>query len=478
MTLPREQGGKEKRSRRIHPRWGSLLTFVLATMALLPAAALGGQVVSEEQNVQVAARIARLLPAVVGILTDVSAEVTVRCGKNETYTVKPAPDRGNATGFIIHPDGWIATNGHVVKSIHEDDEARIRDFLDTAAKAACGPGLAKLPAQRRKARLAAIVRDPANRKGVKLTKRLEVYLPTVLPPGVSHQTSLPAVVKAYSPPIDPHLLPKDGSPPKPPMLDAAIIKIEATDLPVVPLARNAEGVFEGQPLVIAGYPGAVLWHDALSRKSQAAATVTFGRMSGFKLDVNDRTVMQTDAAITWGNSGGPAFDLDGDVIGVATFISTSLEGDQAIQGFNFLIPVDTIQAMARQIGLTPKADSPFMTEWNRALNSAVAGHLREALEHVDAADKIVPGLIDVWRARERIRKRLEEESQSQEERVAIREREDDQCRGRRSRERGRPHDGGRDGDAGGDQLHATHGRGPICPPIVGEGLDQVGSPRW
>ncbi len=132
-----------------------------------------------------------------------------------------------------------------------------------------------------------------------------------------------------------------------------------------------------------------------------------------KLDINDRTVLQTDAPITGGNSGGPAFDLNGNVIGIATFISTSLETNQAIQGFNFLIPVDTIQAMARQIGLTPKADSLFMTEWNQALNDAVAGHLREALEHVDAAHKIVPRLIDVWRTRERIRKRMEEETQSQ-----------------------------------------------------------------
>ena len=383
-------------------------------MVLSPAAALGGGVASEEQNVQVAVRIGRVLPAVVGILTDVSAEVTIRCGKDETSTVKPAPHRENATGFIIHPDGWIATNGHVVKPVLEDDEAHIRDFLDAAAKAACGPGLAKLPAQRREARLAAIVHDPENRKGVKLTKRLEVYLPKVLPPGVSHHPALPAVVKAYSPPIDPRLLPKDGSPPKPPMLDAAIIKIDATNLPVVHLARNGEQLFEGQPLVVIGYPGVVVWHDFLSPRSRAEATVTFGRISSFKLDVNDRTIVQTDAPITWGNSGGPVFDLDGDVIGVATFISTSLEGDQAIQGFNFLIPVDTIQAMARQIGLTPKADSLFTTEWNQALNDAVAWHLREALEHVDAADKIVPGLIVVWRTRERIRKRLEEEPQGQE----------------------------------------------------------------
>jgi len=61
-------------------------------------------------------------------------------------------------------------------------------------------------------------------------------------------------------------------------------------------------------------------------------------------------VIQTDAAITWGNSGGPAFSFRGEVIGVATFISTTLEGDQAIQGFNFLIPVDSVNEFSAQVG--------------------------------------------------------------------------------------------------------------------------------
>ena len=411
MNSPHQQ---ERKAKIRSYAWARcLFASALAATAFLPAAAFSGQILSEEQNVQVGARIGRVLPAVVGILTEVSAEVTIRCGKNETYTVMPAPERENASGFIIHPDGWIATNGHVVKPVYEDDVAYVLNFLKAAAKEACGPSLAKLPAQQRKALLEAIVHDPENRRGVKLTKRLDVYLPKVLSPGMSHQAPLPAVVKAYSPPIDPRRVPKDGSPPNPPMLDAAIIKVEATDLPVVPLAPNVEQLFLGQRLVIIGYPGMVLWDDFLSRRSRAEASVTFGRLSSFKLDINDRTLLQTDAPITWGNSGGPVFDVNGEVVGIATFISTSLEGDQVIQGFNFLIPIDTIQALAKDIGLTPKAESAFMAEWDQALNAGVAGRLREALEHVDAADKIVPGLIDVWRTRERIRKRLEEEAKIQ-----------------------------------------------------------------
>jgi hypothetical protein len=345
--------------------------------------------------------ILRVKPAVVGILTDVRAEVTVRCGKNDTYVVKPEPDTENGTGFIIHPDGWIATNGHVVKPAYKDDDAHIADFLQAAADAACGPALAKLSAAQRKARMQAILKDPENRKGVKLTKRLEVFFQKRMAPGAAIPPGVPAVVKAYSPPIDPAAIPKGGGvPPKgKQMLDAAIIKIEMTDLPTVALAGRATHVHLGESLYIIGYPGAVLWHDFLSTESRGLASVTFGRVSAFKLDVNERWVIQTDAPISWGNSGGPAFNRTGEVIGAATFITTSVEGDEAIQGFNFLIPVQTIQQMAKDIGLTPKTNDPFMGEWEQAVAAYFQGDYGRALERLEAADKLVPGLWDVQRLR-------------------------------------------------------------------------------
>ena len=126
--------------------------------------------------------------------------------------------------------------------------------------------------------------------------------------------------------------------------------------------------------------------------------MTFGRVSAFRLDVNERWILQTDAPISWGNSGGPAFNIRGEVVALATFISTSLEGDQAIQGFNFLIPIDSIHALAKQVGVTPSTDSPFTREWDQAVEAFIEGRLREAIAHAEAADKLVPGLIDVRRA--------------------------------------------------------------------------------
>jgi S1-C subfamily serine protease len=390
--------------RRDRRRVGLAVRLAFVACLILPVPALAGEGGPEQQDIVVAARIARVLPAVVAILTDVSAEVTVRCGKGDTRVVKPDPEQETGTGFIIHPDGWIATNGHVVMAVHKPDEEYIADFLEQAAKTACGPGLKKLPERSQKARMEAILKDPENRKGVKLTKRLEVFLPT----GETQQ-GYPAVIKTFSPPIDPGLLPKGGGKPEPPMLDAAIIKIEATDLPAVRLAPSIrQAVTLGQQVIIVGFPGVVLWHDFLSKKSRAEATVTFGRVSAFRLDVNERWILQTDASISWGNSGGPAFNVRAEVIGLATFISTTLEGDQAIQGFNFLIPIDTIHAMAKQLGVTPNTDSPFMREWDQVVEASIAGNFREALAHAEAADRLVPGLIDVRRAISRFRDRLEE----------------------------------------------------------------------
>jgi serine protease Do len=399
LPLPQHKGSR---------RFGVLVGLLLAGCLTLPTHVLAEERTLERQDEMEAALILRVKPAVVGILTDVSAEVTIRCGKNDTYVVQPDPERENGTGFIIHPDGWIATNGHVVEPVYKDDEEHIANFLQAAADAACGPALAKLPGGQRKARMQAILKDPENRKGVKLNKKLEVYLPTLLPPGAKERKSFPAVVKAYSPTIDPNLLPKGGGKPDPPMLDAAIIKIEATNLPTVRLALGIKHVHLGQQLFIVGFPGVVLWHDFLSRTSRTEATVTFGRVSSFKDDVNERLILQTDAPISWGNSGGPAFNRSDEVIGLATFISTSLEGDQAIQGFNFLIPVDTIQDLARQIGLIPQPESPFTHEWGQAGIAYFQGRYAEALSHLEAADKIVPGLMDVERVRSRTQELVKE----------------------------------------------------------------------
>jgi len=118
-----------------------------------------------------------------------------------------------------------------------------------------------------------------------------------------------------------------------PTLDLAIIKIEATGLPVVQLGTSKE-LKVGQKVIAIG--------NALSEFQN---TVTTGVLSatGRSLVASDASggkseslegLLQTDAAINLGNSGGPLVNLRGQVIGINTVTASGAEG------LGFAIPID------------------------------------------------------------------------------------------------------------------------------------------
>ena len=178
----------------------------------------------------------------------------------------------------------------------------------------------------------------------------------------------------------------------------AILKVQDKELPVVRLARHSTDLHLGQALFVIGFPGVVASHELLSRATQYEPSITTGRVSGFKEDIGGQRVIQTDAAIIQGNSGGPVFDDRGQVIGAATF--TSLQGEQVVQGFNFLIPVETIQEAARKAGVVPKGDSMFTRLWNHGVDLYIRDLHYRAYRNMSAADRIHPGFPDVERVRE------------------------------------------------------------------------------
>lgn len=123
-----------------------------------------------------------------------------------------------------------------------------------------------------------------------------------------------------------------------PLTDLAVVKVEATDLPVAPFTDSNE-LRVGQGVIAIGNP---LGQDN---------TVTTGVVSALNRDllVDPREnrflegMIQTDAAINPGNSGGPLIDYQGQVIGVTTAII-----EQA-QGIGFAIPSSTAKTIGDQI---------------------------------------------------------------------------------------------------------------------------------
>jgi S1-C subfamily serine protease len=140
-----------------------------------------------------------------------------------------------------------------------------------------------------------------------------------------------------------------------PTTDLAVLRVNANARALTPLQLgDSDRVQVGDEVVAIGNP------FGLSR------TVTAGIVSALQrqiLSPNQYTidhVIQTDAAINHGNSGGPLIDMDGQVIGVNAQIDTGNTGQQGNVGIGFAIPSNTVQTVIGQILKTGHAQHPFL----------------------------------------------------------------------------------------------------------------------
>jgi serine protease Do len=160
------------------------------------------------------------------------------------------PMRGQGSGFIVSPDGYILTNAHVVEN--------------------------------------------ADTVNVRLTDRREYRAKVV---GSDKQT------------------------------DIAVLKIDAKSLPTVRLGKSTDANV-GEWVVAIGSPFGF------------ENTVTAGIVSAKSRslpDANYTPFLQTDVAVNPGNSGGPLFNLAGEVIGINSQIYSRSGG---FQGISFAIPIE------------------------------------------------------------------------------------------------------------------------------------------
>jgi len=120
-----------------------------------------------------------------------------------------------------------------------------------------------------------------------------------------------------------------------PRTDLALIKVEGGDFPFVRLADQAPRVGD--------------WVLAVGNPFGLGGTVTAGIVSARGRDIGAGPYddfIQIDAPVNKGNSGGPTFDVDGNVIGVNTAIFSPSGGSV---GIAFAIPSDTVKTVVAQL---------------------------------------------------------------------------------------------------------------------------------
>ena len=137
--------------------------------------------------------------------------------------------------------------------------------------------------------------------------------------------------------------------------DLAVIKVDATDLPYLRFA-DSSGVRPGQFAIAIGSPfglenSVTVGHvSGLSRATEIGDS-RLGRFRGYP------DLIQTDAAINQGNSGGPLLNIRGEVIGINTAIFSRTGGNI---GVGFAIPANTARLVVDQLIERGKVVRGFM----------------------------------------------------------------------------------------------------------------------
>jgi len=158
-----------------------------------------------------------------------------------------------------------------------------------------------------------------------------------------------------------------------PSTDVAVLQVRAHSRALTPLPLgNSDTVRVGDSVVAIGNP------FGLER------TVTSGIVSAMQrvIQAPDKYsidhVIQTDAALNKGNSGGPLLDAEGNVIGVNSQIQTGTGNNV---GVGFAVPIDTVKIVAAQIIKTGHAEHAFLGVRVQPVDRSVAKLFRLRATH-------------------------------------------------------------------------------------------------
>ena len=272
-------------------------------------------------------------PAVVFIYAEVSGEI-----ETPDYIITTSIG-GFGTGFFVNPHGYIVTCGHVVFAMDNVDplqDSVVRHYLLYKA--------------------AIELINYFKEQGYTLTQEdIRAIFNYVFTQGKVTKTSLDVYVilgEAVGADIKAKGI-KARVVVKSPFIekDIAILKVDLENTPTL-LLGDSDKVRIGDEVYAVGYPGVVVFHEMLSPETMLVPSITKGIISARRKTKYDTPALQTDVPTTHGNSGGPALDKEGRVIGVVNMGSVDPEKMIEVAGFNFLVPSNVVKDFLREYGIS------------------------------------------------------------------------------------------------------------------------------
>ncbi|HEY8500318.1 MAG TPA: trypsin-like peptidase domain-containing protein [Clostridia bacterium] len=288
------------------------------------------------------------------------------------------------TGFIVTPDGYMVTNAHVV---HTDEEDLYMQFAMTALNEYAVTAAESFAAEMRRLGYQMTQEEwegianafyglLAQSMGVNNLKTSYIcYMGNVTPGSDVSAKGVQLDLRKIGEPI--------------PGKDIAILKMDKTNLPTVTIGDDTQ-LRTGDRVYAMGYPAVATLTEALNvAQAIQEPTLTQGIISAKKEMAGGWSILQTDAAIHAGNSGGPLFNEAGEVIGINTFGMLESGGGMA-PGMNFAIPISIAKQFLNEINVTP-SESEFTRQFREAKSLFDTEKYSEALGILRTLNEINPG---------------------------------------------------------------------------------------
>lgn len=264
------------------------------------------------------------------------------------------------SGFSVSSDGYIVTAGHCIDPDLVRDEAvqKAVDFIIAKGWAAASDRASLLDEGESIWRVEGYERNSPVDQDIVVARG-------VATDGLESGKALPARV------VD--LIPLDEG-------DVALLKIEASDLPVAQIADGTD-VTVGTDVLSVGYPASVDY------VSDASFTPSFKDGQINQITTREgglAPVYQMSAPMSGGMSGGPTVNMDGQVVGLNSY---GISGET--EAFNFITPASLITEIMGRNGVDTTL-SDVDTAYRAGIDAYFAGRYEDAIAKFDTVLDLVP----------------------------------------------------------------------------------------